>query len=113
MRTVIADVIFRTRDVEVPDKCPHCGASLKNGLTVCRYDYAFYQGNQDGTPTKKDADFDDFPGEAPPLGFFCGECAEEVTVGQEKIIETHNLERVVEDTVWSQSIGRVILGEQA
>jgi hypothetical protein len=113
MKTQIADVVFRSREVDIPETCEHCGHDLmaENGLTICRYDYAYFSGNYKGEQHNPDEDFSDFEGEGPPLGFFCNNCGELVVFGKEKTIPVHNLEQVVEDTVWSKSVGRLLLGD--
>jgi hypothetical protein len=106
----IADVVFRSREVEIPDNCPHCGAELETELMVCRYDYAFFMGNKDGTPRSNDDDeYGDFPGEGPPLGFFCGQCSEAIVYGKEKTITSHDVSRIAEETIWSHAVDCLIL----
>lgn len=108
----IADVVFRSRKVEIPDNCEHCGHPLKNNLIVHRYDYYLYTGDHKGEPVD-DVEGTDFPGEGPPLGFACSECGEMVAFGKERVLRAHDMEQVVEDTVWSQTIGRVIFDQPA
>lgn len=114
MKAKIADVVFRAKEVELPDTCPHCGHDLtaRDGLVVCAFDYTYFCCDNRCKPFYEDEEGEHFETEHKlPLGLFCANCSEAVVTGQEKIIESHDLVKAVEDTVWSKAIGRVILNE--
>jgi len=121
MKVKIADVILRVREIEVPSRCPHCQADLTRPESVylTKLEHVPYEGRVWGRSLKITR-MEHGDSYAPIDDAFtyvaCMNCIGDdegiLAQSEDKILNPIGLEQVVEDTVWSEAVNRVILGGQ-
>lgn len=120
MRVQVADIVVRIRTVELPDECPHCGELWGQDLVTCPMVTLLQTAHTCATVgphgleiSKEVPDPYDLEGMGKAVTWFaCGYCGEPVLSGQERVLTTQpeDLERAVEETVWSKSLDRMVFG---
>jgi hypothetical protein len=114
MKVQIADVVVRTREVELPDQCPHCNANLTYGkgyavITlehVCRDAHPGQKGYLLASWAKDDLSDWLEEGQAPITWVGCASCFEPVVQGKFQALEEVP-SHVQQRTAWSASIGQL------
>lgn len=91
MKITLADITIRTREVELPEKCPDCGALDSTSYMICALEYQYYDSelNDEGKLVRvRNPEHIDCDPEYPYTGVFCGKCGGDLVLGQVTRIPT-------------------------
>jgi len=125
MKVKFADLVVRVREIEFPEVCPRCGTDLtvEGSLFSFRLEQVAYVVGLRSLKDPKDNDFatpeDSYPVVRPVTAvtyLSCRECATEpgsaLMSGEEKVLQPDpaELERLQQETVWTQSVDQLIFG---
>ena len=107
MKVKIADLVVRTREIELPDECPHCGSDLtrEGGLMRMEVKLLFYTGKDLDSWLKDHVTDSTIPA---CQGYFCAECSADFEFGNIKEVDVvpprsalAQIDEFERDTIWS------------
>lgn len=102
MKVQISDLVVRTREVELPEKCPLCDAAL-NDASVAEVSLDWNYGDD----TLMDVTYLDDGVPVPPVGYCCRDCGHLLTWGQHAVIDSPSRE-IEQRTLWSRGVDRLM-----
>ena len=118
MKVTIADVVIRTRDIEIPDECPYCKSQVRfSGLSLTTLEYIVRDsrvGLEEAKPCLDEErpftfELDD---EGAVITYvMCAECGHDLADGRYARIETVEPKKL-ERSAWSESIGQLFFPEE-
>lgn len=112
MKLQVADLVVRTRNVELPDECPHCQKALGPTDFIVGHLKLFYVDTKEAEPGVLLPDEEcewatDFGPYTPCTYVCCGHCSTELACGKERTIELPS-EETTQRVVWSSALDQVM-----
>jgi hypothetical protein len=100
VKVQISDLVVRTREVELPEHCPHCGDAVDADEAEVTLDWNYGETTllgvtyPDGVPV-------------PPAGYCCLSCGQLLAWGNQAVIDSPSRD-VEQATVWSHGLDRLM-----